>query len=154
MSGTPVENTPFTRTSSAFSAPSVVLASKVRPVPGCAFRLFARPSPSITSASRVPDASTWPAVMFRNGPLTANSASGSTPVASITVDLSPLLTRPLNAMRGSTWRTAGSASSLAFSASALSRPCCSGVSSSFVNCAGWPTIRCPVLRAAACASAW
>lgn len=45
------------------------------------------------SASWLPDASTWPAVMVRNGPLTANSLSGSTPVATITVDLSPLLIR-------------------------------------------------------------
>jgi hypothetical protein len=34
MSGTPVENDATTVTSSAFSAPSVVLASRVRELPG------------------------------------------------------------------------------------------------------------------------
>ena len=86
----------------AFNAPSVVLASSVRLVPGCAFRLRARPSPSITSTWVDEDDSTSPASTFRKGPLTANSLSGSTPVPNMTVDLSPLLIRPLKVMRGST----------------------------------------------------
>jgi hypothetical protein len=152
MSGTPLENTPFTVTSSAFSAPSVVVASSVRLLPGCAFRLRARPSPSSTSAAAEPEVSTWPARISRNGPLTANSLSGSTPVPSITVDLSPLLMSPLNTTRGSTWRTSGSASSAWRMATWSSRPCCSGVSSSWLNCAGVPSTRWPLARAAAWAS--
>jgi hypothetical protein len=144
---------PATVTSSAFSAPSVVLASSVRPLPGAAFRLRARPSPSIT-CSRWPDTSTRPADSFRNGPLMANSASGSMPAATITVLLSPLLTRPLKSTRGSTWRTWPSASSRERSAATSSSPCCSGTSSSLLNCSGRATIRWPLLRAAASARLW
>jgi len=53
-----------------------------------------------------------------------------------------------------TLRTSGSASSVAFSVARSSRPCCSGVSSSCSNCAGLATIKWPVARAEACASAW
>ena len=88
---------PTTRTSIAFIAPSVVEASRVKPVPGVAFKLRAKASPSMISgvpSSEVLD-KTLPAVTVKNGPLTANSASGSTPTAIMTVDLSPLLMRPL-----------------------------------------------------------
>ena len=154
ISGTPVVKVPLTTTSMAFMAPSVVLASRVRLLPGVALRLRARASPNITSGSVLSLVSTAPEVTVKNGPFTANSLSGSTPVAIITVDLSPLLMSPLNTTLGSTWRTAGSASSSWRSASTLLRPCCRGTSSSVVKLAGVPSTRWPVSRAAAWASAW
>ena len=95
-SGMPVLKMPCTTTSIAFNAPSVVLASSVRLLPGLALRLRAKPSPSITDTSPGLPPNTSPALMVRKGPLTANSASGSTPSPSMTTDLSPLLIKPLN----------------------------------------------------------
>ena len=144
---------PATVTSSAFIAPSVVPASSVSDAPGCAFRLRASPAPSITAPRSAP-ASSRPASTVRKGPLTANSASGSMPTPIMITDLSPLLISPPNSTRGSTWRTAGSASSRWRSACASVRPCCSGVSSKPSNCAVRASTRWPVVRAEASARPW
>ena len=131
-SGAPVLKMPRTWTSTAFSAPWVVLASSVSELPSLAPMLCARSLPSITSASDLRSGVSLnerPSTILKNGPRMANSCGSTAAPMKIEV-LSPLLTRPENWIRGNNARTRASACSSRRRRSWSAKPNCIGFSSS------------------------
>jgi hypothetical protein len=143
-----------TVTSSAFSAPSVVLASSVRLLPGCGLQAARQALAQHHLGSRRARGQHLAGAHLQERALDRELAvgldaggqhhGGLVAVADQAAELharqhlAHLRGRPAAGLRGRAWS---------------SRPCCSGVSSSWLNCAGVPSIRWPVVRAAAWASA-